>query len=265
MVLSRTRDLTTKLDDFRKIMLHIQIMAARCRGFCRCQVISNDIGHMGQGRHCISSGRITTACVISMWKNCINCMYIFIFLRHNSVPKGQYCINATVNWMIIGSDKGVLPMRDQAITWTTDDFDFTLRSQFIEKEIHLNISYAKWRPLYGGPRMLTCPYLCVRFAKVANKHEDNKRHQVDDERDYFTMAHIHLQDKLEGPDNHEENGACSQNGGQKENCLEANRHWFSRRAMLWGFLNRPRIYIYTYIYIYIYIYISSWLSNHLWT
>ena len=76
-----------------------------------------------------------------------------------------YQLYASVNWISIGSDNGLSPVRHQAFTWTNADFllfgplgttvsEIRIEIQnFSFTKMHLNIlSSAKWRPFSPGER-----------------------------------------------------------------------------------------------------------------
>ena len=55
----------------------------------RRQVISShDIDYVEDVGHGLTRGRISTTCVMSVWRNAINCRYIFMFATENFARKG---------------------------------------------------------------------------------------------------------------------------------------------------------------------------------
>ena len=108
-----------------------------------CVVIStHDIDHVLQVTSCLTWGRISTTCVLSVWRNGINCKYILMFPMTNLTRKvlsilqcstwklhGEKTNTSLTHWgrvthicvgnlTIIGSDNGLSPGRRQAIIRT---------------------------------------------------------------------------------------------------------------------------------------------------
>ena len=83
------------------------------------------------------------------------------FMAINSSPP-KCCIYASVNWVCIGSDNGLSPVRRQAITWTNANLfsvwplgthlgEIPIKIQISTfTKMHLKKSSAKWRPLARG-------------------------------------------------------------------------------------------------------------------
>ena len=78
----------------------------------------------------------------------------------------KWCIYASVDWIIIGSDNGLSLIKHQAIIWTNYDilqirpkatrFNEILFGiqKFSFKTMHFNISSAKWWPFCFGLNVL---------------------------------------------------------------------------------------------------------------
>ena len=110
---------------------------------------------------------------------CIISLAVGINISRNTKPTGmlfpetyelieaEWCIYASVNYIIISSDNGLLPGRHQAITWTNVGMLLIglLATNFSEmiieihtfsfKKIHLKMSSGKWRPFCLGLNVLT--------------------------------------------------------------------------------------------------------------
>ena len=92
--------------------------------------------------------------------------------HHGDVTWGIYAFNsewriyASLNWIIIGSDNGLSPVRRRAIIWTNAGILLigTLERNFTEiligiqtfsfKKLHLKTSSGKWRPFCLGLNVL---------------------------------------------------------------------------------------------------------------
>ena len=68
-----------------------------CPSYLRRQDISShDVDHVDYVGSCLIWGRISTTCVVSMWRNDIKCEYMFIFPLKNLACKGMYSL-----WLIL--------------------------------------------------------------------------------------------------------------------------------------------------------------------
>ena len=80
-------------------------------------------------------------------------------VQHNAFNSSPLVLlYASANWVSIGSDKGLSPVRRQAITWTNADVlsetkfrEIRIKIQNVYfTKIHLKMSSAKWRPFCPG-------------------------------------------------------------------------------------------------------------------
>ena len=88
----------------------------------------------------------------------------------------EWRIYASLNWVIIGSDNGLSPVRRQAIIWTnagilligplgTNFSEILIGIQtFSFKKLHLKTSSAKWRLFCLGLNELTCIYIMALYV-----------------------------------------------------------------------------------------------------
>ena len=72
---------------------HSNIMIADALpGFlCRQDISTHDIDYAEYVSSCLTWGRISTTCVMSMWKNGKMWIYVFLFPLKNSASKGLKC------------------------------------------------------------------------------------------------------------------------------------------------------------------------------
>ena len=156
--------ITLDVGDRIILVQHNKYHGCSCPGLSRHQDIStHDIDYAEYVSSCITWGRISTTCVMSVWRNDRTCIYIFMFPLNNSTCNGlthwgwetHICVSEHVD---IGSDYGLVPNRHQAIILTNAGILLIgpLRTNFNEllieihtfsfKKMHVKMSSGKWRP-----------------------------------------------------------------------------------------------------------------------
>ena len=118
-----------------------------CPGsLCRQDISTHDIDYIEQVSSCLAWGRISTTCVMSVWRNYINCRYVFVFIRKNLLCEGFiecYLLmpcgvgHLGKHWIMQWLDTW-----GQAITWTNADL------------LSFRYSGRNWRNLNGTKTLL---------------------------------------------------------------------------------------------------------------
>ena len=105
---------------------------------------------------------------------------MFAMLFRPWLIEGEWRIYTSLNWVIIGSDNGLSPVRRQAIIWTnawilligplgTNFSEILIEIQtFSFKKMHLKMSSAKWRPFCLGLNELICLQRLSRYGLPGN-------------------------------------------------------------------------------------------------
>ena len=81
---------------------HSKYLGCWCSGsLCRQDISNHDIDFVEWARSCLTWGMLSTACVMSIWRNDIKCKYMLLFPLKNLAHKGSCFINWLDQYMHI--------------------------------------------------------------------------------------------------------------------------------------------------------------------